>query len=126
MKSTESILNNELDKLARYLLDKNELAFSECVQNWFRNNYQCEMTPKPLDTDALRLAVKASIIERLVEVLNSPPRNGQQTAPAWCKDIRAVDRPFKLQSDRLLDGEDFCETFEKRNLHVVKNFMYFI
>ena len=89
-------------------------------------HYPCQSVPKPTDTDIMRLAVKASIIERLAEVLNSHPRNGHQVVPTWCREIKGLKKPLKLQSARLLEDEQLCEAFEKRNLQVVKNFMYFI
>lgn len=109
-----------------YLLDGEEIEFSECVLDWYRKGYKCEKTPKPDDTDGIRVAVKASIIERLVEVLNSPPHSDQQVVPTWCAQVEGLDNPLKLQSDRLLEDEDYCPAFEKRNLLVVKNFMFFI
>lgn len=126
MTSTEQTLNTQLDKMTDYLLNAEEIAFSESVQHWFRQGYICAITPKPLDTDALRLALKASIMERLVEVLNSPPRTGQQAAPAWCATIKGLDQPLALQSERLLEGERCCAVFAKRNLRVVEHFMFFV
>ena len=123
---TANNLEKLLDLMTDQLLDRQEVAFSESVLNWYRNNYQCAQTPKPTDLDEVRLAVKASILERLVEVLNSPPRNETQKIPSWVKDIKGVKEPIKLQSDRLLEGEEYSEAFKKRNLYVVKNFMFFI
>jgi len=128
MSDKRYLLDQLLDQMADYLLNGQEIEFSECILEWYRKEYPCEQTPKPKPepTDLKRLAVKASIMERLVEVLNTAPRCGYEIAPAWCKDIGAVEQPIKLQSDRLLKDEELCEVFSKRNLQVVKNFMYFI
>ncbi|MCF6338287.1 MAG: hypothetical protein L3J84_10125 [Gammaproteobacteria bacterium] len=126
MSDQKYLLNQLLDQMANYLLTGREIEFSECVLEWYRKEYSCEQTPKPEPTDLKRLAVKASIMERLVEVLNAAPRSGHEAAPAWCKEVGAVAQPIKLQSDRLLEDEELCEAFNKRNLQVVKNFMYFI
>jgi len=126
MNLIESTLDKQLDMMTNHLLDGYEIEYSECIQHWYRMHYPCQIVPKPTDTDIMRLAVKASIIERLVEVLNSPPRNGHQAIPAWCREIKGLKEPFKLQSDRLLEDESLCEAFEKRNIQVAKNFMYFI
>lgn len=120
------VLERMLDLMANHLLKKEEIEFSDCVQDWFRNNYQCKQVPAPLDEDKLRLAVKAGIMERLVEVLNAPPRHGNQIAPDWCKTVSGLGVPMKLQSDRLLEDERYCQAFAKRNLYVVENFMYFV
>lgn len=119
-------LANMLDTMADYFLAKKEIEFSDCVQDWYRNKFQCNLVPMPNDKDEFRLAVKASIMERLVEVLNAPPRSGNQIAPAWCAQIKAVSAPVKLQSERLLEDERYCQAFAKRNLHVTENFMYFV
>ncbi len=126
MSDKRYFLNQLLDKMADYLLNGQEIEFSECVLEWYRKEYSCEQTPEPEPTDLKRLAVKASIMERLVEVLNAVPRCGHETAPAWCEEIGAIAEQVKLQSDRLLENEELCEAFSKRNIQVVKNFMYFI
>ena len=126
MSDTETTLSYQLDLMTDYLLQNQEIEFSDCILNWYRRDFKCKLVPEPDDVDAVRLAIKASIIERLVEVLNSPPHNGDQIVPGWCKQIKGLAHPLKLQSERLLEGEQYCEAFEKRNLQVVKNFMYFI
>jgi len=126
MNIIENTLDKQLDIMTNHLLNGHEIEYSQCIQHWYQMHYQCQMVPKPNDTDMIRLAVKASIIERLVEVLNSPPRKGHQVVPTWCREIKGLKKPLKLQSARLLEDEPLCEVFEKRNLKVVKNFMYFI
>lgn len=115
-----------LETMTNYFLTGREIGFSECIQNWHRSNYRCNLVPMPSDTDEFRLAVKASIMDRLVEVLNTPPHSGNQITPDWCDNIKAVDIPRKLQSDALLEDGQYCEAFAKRNLYVTQNFMYFI
>ncbi|WP_241566840.1 DNA-binding transcriptional regulator [Hahella sp. KA22] len=115
-----------LDKMKDYLLSGDEISFSDLVLDWYREGLECDVVPKPVESDKLSLAIKASILERLVEVLNAPPHNSSQKIPSWCKEIGAVESIVKLQSDRLLEDEQFCPPFEKRNLLVAKNFMFFI
>ncbi|TVZ41170.1 helix-turn-helix protein [Alteromonadaceae bacterium 2753L.S.0a.02] len=115
-----------LDRMADSLLVGDEIAFSDLILDWHRSDYECQLTPKPVDTDSRKLALKASIIERLVEVLNAPPHNGNQSTPSWTNSIDGVDGIVKLQSDRLLVDEAYCEAFEKRGFLAVKNFMFFI
>lgn len=119
-------LSKMLDLMADHLLAGREIEFSDCVLEWYRNDFKCHLVPMPQDKDDVHLAVKASIIDRLVEVLNAPPHSDNQTAPAWCSKIKALNKPIRLQSDRLLEGEYYCPAFAKRNLQVVNNFMYFI
>ena len=115
-----------LDKMASSLLSGDEISLSDLVLDWYRTGLECAAVPKPHDSDPMQLAIKASIIERLAEVLNSPPHNGTQTPAAWCKQVKSLEKPLRLQPERLLEGEDFCEAFARRNLFVVRNFMFFI
>jgi len=115
-----------LDKMADYLLAGQEIEFSDLLLDWYREGFQCHFVPRPTDIDPLKLAVKASIIERMVVVFNAPPHNKAQSVPNWCGEVSAVEKPVNLQSSRLLEDELFCEDFEKRNLYVVKNFMFFV
>jgi hypothetical protein len=122
----ENELSKMLDVMADHLLARREIEFSDCVLEWYRNSFKCYLVPMPNDKDETLLAVKASIIDRLVEVLNAPPHSDNQKAPDWCSKIKALNKPIRLQSDRLLEGEYYCPAFAKRNLQVVNNFMYFI
>ena len=115
-----------LDEMTSYLLSGNEIAFSDLILDWHRENLECRSVPRPKDSDHLSLAIKASVLERLAEVLNLPPHNGNQIPAPWSKGIGALDKPLKLQSERLLEGEDYCAAFQKRNLIAVSNFMCFI
>jgi transcriptional regulator with XRE-family HTH domain len=115
-----------LDDMTTKLLSGDEIGFSDLILDWHREDLVCDSVPRPEDRDMLRLAVKASIVERLAEVLNSPPHNGNQTPAPWCDSIDSLKEPVKLQSDRLLEDEDYSEAFKKRNLYVVSNFMFFI
>lgn len=126
LKATKEAMASMLDRMADLLLAGDEIAFSDLVLDWHRSEYECQLTPKPADTDSRKLALKASIIERLVEVLNMPPHNANQSAPPWTNTISGVDEVVKLQSERLLEDEDYCDAFEKRGFLAAKNFMFFI
>lgn len=115
-----------LDKMANLLLNGDEIAFSDLILDWYRSEFDCQLTPKPSDTDARMLAIKACIVERLVEVFNMAPHNANQSVPNWTSSVKGVNEVVKLQSDRLLEDEDYCEAFEKRGFLVAKNFMFFI
>ena len=122
----QTVLSETLDKMADELLSGEEIAFSDRVLDWYRSNLECGLVPRPVDKDHVRLAVKASVLERLTEVFNMAPHNRDQEIPIWCKSIGKLNKPLKLQSDRLLEDELYCKAFEKRNLFVVSNFMFFI
>ncbi|WP_018013690.1 hypothetical protein [Teredinibacter turnerae] len=115
-----------MDKMASLLFYGDEIAFSDLVLNWYKSEFDCQLTPKPSDSDVRTLALKASIVERLLEVFNIPPHNTNQSTPNWTSSVKGVSEVVKLQSDRLLEDEDYCEAFEKRGFLVAKNFMFFI
>lgn len=126
LQATKEEMDAMLDEMANLLLARDEIAFSDLVLDWHRAEFECNLISKPKDTDPRKLALKASIVERFVEVLNMPPHNANQSTPSWTNTILGVDETVKLQSDRLLEDEDYCEAFEKRGFLVVKNFMLFI
>ncbi len=126
LQATKDAMAALLDKMANFLLDGDEIAFSDLVLDWYRSEFDCQLTPKPSDTNARMLALKACIVERLVEVFNMPPHSANQSVPNWTSSVKGVDEVVKLQSDRLLEDEDYCEAFEKRGFLVAKNFMFFI
>ncbi len=115
-----------LESMTTHLISGNEIEFSDLILDWYREEHTCSLVPKPQDQDPIRLAVKASIIEHLCEVLNSPPHNGNQAPANWCQNVSGLEEPLYLQSERLLEDEDLCQAFEKRNLYAVRNFMFFI
>jgi transcriptional regulator with XRE-family HTH domain len=126
LQTTKKTMSRMLDEMAELLIVGDEIAFSDSVLDWHRNEFECQLVPKPMDTDHLKLALKASIVERLVEVLNMPPHNREQSAPGWTNSVNGMNSVVKLQSDRLLEDEDYCDVFEKRGFLVAKNFMFFV
>lgn len=126
MSTEPHLLSRALDDLAHLVLSGREIEYSDAVQSWYTRGYRCADVPVPNDTDPTLLALKACIIERLVEVLNSPPHADNQTIPAWCAWMPGVNQPTPLQSTRLLEGETFNNIFARRNFLVTRNFMYFV
>lgn len=84
---------------------------------------------EPTDRDELRRALKASLMERMVEIWNSPPKNGSEQVPDWCESIPAVKESFSVIKS---DEQDFWQdepptsVFEKRNIFAPKEFMFFL
>lgn len=126
LKATKAAMSALLDNMANLLLERDEIAFSDLVLDWYRSKFEIHLLPRPNEGDPLRLALKASIVERMVEVFNMPPHNANQSLPGWTSSVQGVDPVVKLQSERLLEDEDYCVVFEKRGFLVVKNFMFFI
>lgn len=126
LQATRKAMAETLNRMADLLLSGDEIEFSDLVLDWHRNEYECRLMPRPAGDDPAKLALKASIIERLVEVLNMPPHNANQSAPSWTNSVKGINDVVKLQSDRLLEDEDLCEAFQKRGFLVAKNFMFFV
>ena len=66
LQATKDAMAALLDKMANLLLDEEEIAFSDLILDWYRREFDCQLTPKPSDIDARILALKACIVERLV------------------------------------------------------------
>lgn len=119
-------LDNYLENMVQNLLNQNEIEFMQSVQDFCRE-YHPEDIPRPKDKNTTRLALKASIVERLVEIMNGFPRNMNEKAPAWCATIGPGKHRLNLAPEDVLELEtEFCEPFLKRNIYAIKNFMFYI
>ena len=127
MRKTSGDLAQALARLADDLLAGREIDSAEVFRNGLGGDSAAPTyVPPPADADPLRVALKACIVERLVEMLNSLPHDDDQSVPAWTAGVPALPSPMPLQSARLLEGEVFNDIFEKRNFLVTRNFMYFV
>ncbi len=125
MENLDGVLNVMTDKLIAY----DEIAFLDLVQYVWRRGWALESALCPTDNSALRCALKACILERMVELWSSAPKNTPETAPAWCKDIPALKDHFSvIQPDEqpFWKDEPCNPIFEKRNIFAPKEFMFFL
>lgn len=77
----------------------------------------------------LKQALKACLLERMVEVWNAPPKNGDEKAPGWCKSIPALAVRFsviKPEEQEFWKDELSSPVFAKRNIFAPKEFMFFL
>lgn len=119
-------LDDYLEKMVQYLLNHEEIKFKQSVQDFVRDHH-CIDIPMPHDRNTTKLALKAALVERLVEIMNSFPRFMHEQAPAWCSEIGPGERELKLAADDVLELEsEYCQPFYKRNIYATKNFMFFI
>ena len=122
-------LDNALDKMVDLIEDYDEIPFLDLVQFIWRRSWPLVSASKPTDTSPLRLALKACLVERLVEIWNSPPKNSIEQVPDWCKSVPAVSDRFsviKPENQKLWENELPSEVFEKRNIFAPKEFMFFL
>ncbi|WP_370979015.1 hypothetical protein [Agaribacterium sp. ZY112] len=125
MENLDSVLDNMTDKLIAY----DEIAFLDMVQYVWRRGWSLDTASTPSDDSELRRALKACIIERMVELWTAPPRNTAETAPVWCSNVPALSDPFsviKPEEQSFWEDEPSNPIFEKRNIFAPKEFMFFL
>jgi hypothetical protein len=57
-----------LDRMVDHLLAHEEIPFSDLVQQVWRRGWKLEEIADPMDTDPLRYALKACVLERMAEI----------------------------------------------------------
>lgn len=122
-------LDSTLDLMVDKLLDYDEIAFLDLVQFIWRRGWKLEAASEPLEKDGLRKALKACLIERMVEIWNAPPKNSNECSPEWCDRVPAIEERFsviKPEEQAFWEGELASPIFEKRNIFAPKEFMFFL
>lgn len=129
MGNLDKPLDKTLDKMVDYLLACDEIAFLDLVQLVWRRGWALASAAMLEDEDVLRRALKASIIERMVEILSTPPKNNAEEVPYWCNEVSAVAQRYyvlKLGDSSIWEDEPSCPAFEIRNIFAPKQFMFFL
>ena len=122
-------LDEILDKMVDYLLAYDEIRFLDLVQFVWRRGWPLSSASKPKDKDPLRLALKACLVERMVEIWNAPPKNSHEAVPDWCEMVPAVEARFSViehKNKELWKNEPSSPIFDKRNIFSPKEFMFFL
>lgn len=122
-------LDATLDLMVDHLLSYDEIAFLDLVQFVWRRGWRLNSASEPQESDSLRKALKACLVERMVEIWNAPPKNSDEHAPEWCSNVPAVDQRFsviKSEQQAFWEGELANPIFEKRNIFAPKEFMFFL
>lgn len=125
----DSNLDECLDHMVDNLLAYQEIAFLDRLQMIWRRDWPLLKANPPTDTDQLRLALKACIIERMVEVFNAPPKNDIQQSPNWCKTIGPSPQAFSVipkAYQYIWENQQGSAIFAKRNIFAPKQFMFFL
>ncbi|PUA29163.1 MAG: hypothetical protein B0W54_00710 [Cellvibrio sp. 79] len=121
-------LDQALDLMVDRLLEYDEIAFLDLVQFVWRRGWKLENATIPESKDPLRKALGASLVERMVEVWNAPPKNSDEKVPVWCEGVPAVFDRFwvvKPEDRNLWESEPANAIFAKRNIFAPKEFMFF-
>lgn len=125
MEDLDSVLDSMTDKLIAY----DEIAFLDMVQYVWRRGWSLKSASCPSDDSELRCALKACILERMVELWSAPPKNTPETAPVWCSNVPAPKDHFSIikpEEQSFWQNEPSNPIFEKRNIFAPKEFMFFL
>lgn len=122
-------LDDVLDQMVEHLLRHEEIPFLDLVQFVWRSGWTLTSASDPKDDDPLRYALKACILERMVEIWNAAPRNASESFPDWCSGVPAVEKGFSVISpeyQHFWKDEIASPIFRKRNIFAPKEFMFFV
>lgn len=122
-------LDTTLDRMVDALLAYDEIQFLDFVQHIWRRGWPLSSAQKPVDKDALRLALKACLLERMVEIWNAPPKNSNELVPTWCQSVPAVQDRFSVirpENQAFWEGEEGSSIFQHRNIFAPREFMFFL
>ncbi|MBC6904195.1 hypothetical protein DWB84_01745 [Saccharophagus sp. K07] len=122
-------LDTTLDRMVDALVAHEEIQFLDLVQYVWRRGWPLSSAKKPNDNDALRLALKACLIERMVEIWNAPPKNSNEQVPDWCEKVPSSPAHFSVispESRVFWENEDGSPIFQRRNIFAPRDFMFFL
>lgn len=114
--------------MVKFLLNRDETSFKEEVQEFWRNGWSISSIPDPKEKDDLKYALKACIVERMVEIWNSPPKNKDEYLPGWTASVGPYLNGYSVVPEELIKYfEDYTsEIFKKRNIFAPHDFMFFV
>ena len=115
-----------LDQMAKNALSAKEVELCDAVQDFYRTGLSCSAFPEPNDTDEKVLAMKAALVERIAQVFTMPPHDRKYEIPDWCKNNWRSPKKISLISKDILSLDTPNPVFEKRNIHTLNNFLYFV
>ncbi len=115
-----------LDQMAKNALSGKEIELCDAVQDFYRTGLSCSVFPEPDDTDEKILAMKAALVERIAQVFTMPPHDRKYEIPDWCKNNWSSPKKIFLISKDILSLDTPNPVFEKRNIHALNNFLYFV
>lgn len=128
--TTAQALARLVDHLLSHAADHDDLdhliAALDIVQWMCWEKVRLKDIPEPVDMGAMKKAVAASVIERLVQVYASPPHNQPQRVPEWCAGVPPSPVEVWLVDREWADGATLNPVFRRRNIMAMENFLMFV
>ncbi len=118
-----------LDRMCDSAIRQDTVAFMDDVQLFWRKEWALAQVPDPHEKDALKYALKACFLERMVEVWSEPPKSNPTCAPGWCQRVPAVQKEFSVIPEEyreFYERDLVSPTFSKRNIFAPRDFMFFV
>ena len=117
-----------LDRMVDAILDSDEITLYDKVQDFWYQEWELSMLKDPGEKDVLRYALKACLVEKMVEIWGMPPKNKKDFAPLWCKNVSAYEAGFLVIEERYKKYfiEEMSPVFQKRNIFAPKDYLFFV
>ncbi|WP_226642203.1 hypothetical protein [Microbulbifer variabilis] len=122
-------LDSTLDLMIDKILEHDEIAFLDLIQLVWRRGWELESATDRHPASPLLHALRACLVERMVEIWNAPPKNANEKVPSWCGEVPALQERFsviKPADQSFWKKEPSNQIFEKRNIFAPKEFMFFL
>jgi len=117
-----------LDRMVDAILNRDEITLFDEVQYFWRQKWELSTIEDPGEKDALRYALKACLVEKMVEIWGMPPKNKKDFAPLWCKNVSAYEAGFSVikEQHKKYFIEEISSVFQKRNIFAPRDYLFFV
>jgi len=113
----------------RDVSDAEEIPFLDLVQFVWRRGWNLSSAVDPRELDPIRYALKASILDRMIELWIAPPRSGSESSPEWCSHVPPSRETFSVIHPDHMEmwrDEPWCPACRERNIFAPESFMFFL
>ena len=129
MGSSASDLDRALGQMVDCILAFDEIGLLDLVQHAWRQGWNLDDASDPNDSDPLRYALRACLIERMAEIWTAPPRSRDVKVPPWCAAVPPVEQPFsviKSEFAEFFQNESQSQAFKARNIFAPEQYLFFL
>lgn len=122
-----------LDRMVMAAMQHDSVGLQGEVQYFWRQGWRIAHVPDPQDGDPVRYALKACLLERMVQVWNFRTKlleedRKREQSPKWCKTVpRVPERVALVRPEHVVVfADDYSPVFMKRNFLAPKEALLFI